>query len=307
MTLGVLRRAQRSLAPSQLLFRQYRLDKSERFWMTLRGIIMSQLANPVGSAVYFLTTQVAYQTKYSTTVITWWSLKDPWDRLPIHLQNGLNALGARIHWFHSQDAPPTWVVARHDFRYVMIGALAVLMVKSVTVGLGKRDRKPVSNWRIITSPITIPAVAIICAIPGILFFTHVWPGIARHGLLDSNPYFGNWTGAGKWQLVLIGITAGLGAKLLFTPVAASLQLVSIDKKLIAGVHPRRWWGQVYGPAYVKRFEFLRASMSSPAADRHTPIEHGRALGVFLTVSALLFTVFLAFGIWLRYFGPAKGA
>lgn len=99
--------------------------------------------------------------------------------------------GWHVHWFPGQSAPPWYVAARHQFRHFLIGAIAAVMVSSVTIGLGKRARKRVPNWAI---PVRF-AVAFITAVPvaavPIGLFAWVLPHVlgwdaARIGLVVGN-------------------------------------------------------------------------------------------------------------------------
>jgi hypothetical protein len=98
------------------LLNRFKLRGDKRLIMIVWGLVLAQLAAPIGSAIYFLFTQVAYKTTYGGTTMTWFYLKDTYDRLPVHVSNLLGA-----NWFTSQAAPAWWVVARHDFRHVTSG------------------------------------------------------------------------------------------------------------------------------------------------------------------------------------------
>lgn len=292
---GLLRRA-RALSPDQILLGQYRLTKRQKLEMYARGTALSQLASPVSAAVYFLLTQVAYMTRYGTTTVTWVSLKDPWDRLPVHVRNLLHQ-----HWFPAQVAPHWWVVARHDARHFFEGVLIVLLIGSVTVGLSKKPRKRLSNRAIAARFALAVPVALACAAPAIAFFAWVLPGVLHVDVsqigLSVGGWPGEWIGKGSWQLTAIGILGGLGAKRLLAPAQDSLQLISLEKKLAGAETPKRWWRPVYGSAYVNRYEYLRASA-------HECRPHGKAMGAVMTLAAPVFLFLLGFGVWLLYFGPA---
>lgn len=292
---SLLRRA-RALSPDQILFRQYKLTKRQKAVMYLRGAALSQLASPVSAAVYFLLTQVAYTTRYGTTTVTWLYLKDPWDRFPVHVQNLLHA-----HWFAGQVAPAWWVTARHDARHVFEGILIVLLIGSVTVGLSRKPRRRLSNRAIaarfaLALPAAVPGAAL-----GIGFFAWLLPDVLHVDIsqagLGVGGWLGEWIGKGSWQLTIIGILAGLGAKRVLTPAQDALQLISLEKKLAEGETPKRWWRPVYGPNYVNRYEYLRA-------ERHECKPHGKVMGAAMTLAAPVFLFLLGFGIWLLYFGPA---
>jgi hypothetical protein len=291
------KRPLRTLSPGQLLFRQYKLTAAQKRIMTLWGLALAQIASPIGSSIYFLLTQVSYQTRYGTTVITLLYLKDLWDRLPVHVANLLH-----VHWLRTQAAPAWWVTARHDARHVLIGLLIVLLVRSLTIGMRAKPRKRATTLRIITSPVAVVLAGTIPAAAGILFFTKVWPGVMHWGFANSpgDAWLGEWLGKGSWQLTLIGMAAGLGARKVFDPVADTLQLMSLEKKLTEADQEQWWWRFVYPPAYRHRFAYLKAS-------GHQPQPHGRAMGILLMLSAPVFLFLLGFGIYLRYFGPAAGA
>lgn len=295
---GLLRRA-RALSPDQILLGQYKLTRRQKLEMYLRGTALSQLASPVSAAVYFLLTQVAYVTRYRTTTVTWVYLKDPWDRLPVHVENLL-----RQHWFAGQAAPSWWVVARHDARHFFEGVLIVLLIGSVTVGLSKKPRKRLSNRAVAARFILALPAALLCAAPAIAFFAWALPGVFHVDVssvgANVGGFAGEWIGKGSWQLTIIGIIGGLGAKRLLTPAQDSLQLISLEKKLAGDETPRRWWRLVYGSAYVNRYEYLKAG-------RHQCRPHGKAMGAVMTLAAPVFLFLLGFGVWLLYFGPAASA
>lgn len=290
-------------SPGDLLFNQYRLDKSDRAIMFTWKTAFSQVALFVGSGLYFIVTQLQFPINYPKQDKRYWDyyLGDLWDRADAHLQN---ALGVRW-WGDGIHPSHVWDVARHDTRYVLIGVAARLLVALVTVGLSKRDvrRKPVGRLRIITSPLVVLLLAIAGAAPLIWLFTTVpvLRYLNNYGLFNNNGYLGTWLGAGKWELILIGLVAGTIALPYFKPVAAALQLVSIDNKLAAGAQEKWWWKRVYTPAWLKRYRFLHADSSYEAR------AHGKALGIFLAMGSLAFLVLLVVGIVIKFWGPAKGA
>jgi hypothetical protein len=183
--------------------------------------------------------------------------------------------------------------------------VARLLVALVTIGISKRDmnRKPVGKLRIITSPLVVLFLAISAAAPLIWVFTTlpVLRYLNQFGLFNNNGYLGTWLGAGKWELILIGLVAGTVALPYFKPVAGALQLVSIDNKLAAKTEEKWWWKRVYTPAYLKRYRYLHADTSYEAKP------HGKALGAFLALGSLAFLVFMVVGIIIKFWGPAKGA
>ena len=289
----------RVLSPDQMLLGQYKLTRRQKLEMYARGTALSQLASPVSAAVYFLLTQVAYMVRYGGTVTTLVYLKDPWDRLPVHVQNLLHQ-----HWFTGQVAPAWWVVARHDARHFFEGVLIVLLIGSVTVGLSRKPRKRLSNRAVAARFVLALPVALLCAAPAIAFFAWVLPSVFHvdisHAGASLGGYPGEWIGKGAWELTLIGIAGGLGAKRVLAPAQSEVQLISLEKKLTDGETPKRWWRPVYGSAYVNRYEYLRVS-------GHECQPHGKTMGAFMTLAAPVFLFLLGFGVWLLYFGPAAGA
>ena len=295
---GLLHRA-RILSPDQILFREYKLTRRQKLEMYLRGTMLSQIASPVSAAVYFLLTQRRWGFQDPGGGWVSVSLKDPWDRLPVHVQNLLHA-----HWFHGQSAPAWWVVARHDARHVFEGILIVLLIGSITIGLSKKPRKRVSNRGIATRFALAPLAAVPGAALGIGFFAWLLPSVFRVDVsqvgLSIGGWPGEWIGKGSWQLTIIGILAGLGAKQVLTPAQDAIQLISLEKKITDGETRKWWWRPVYGANYVNRFEYLRAS-------RHSCQPHGKAMGLVMTLAAPVTLFLLGTGIWLLYFGPAATA
>jgi hypothetical protein len=296
-------RVKHPLTADQLRFNKFKLDKSDRVVMFGWKTGFSQIALFVGSGLYFIISQLEFPINYPKQDKRYWDfyLGDLWDRADAHLQN---ALGVRW-WGDGVHASHVWDVARHDTRYVIIGVAARLLVALVTVGLSKRDlhRKPVGRLRVITSPLVVMMLAIAGAAPLIWVFTTlpVLRYLNNYGLFNNNGYLGTWLGAGHWELILIGVVAGTVALPYFKPVAAALQLVSIDNKLAAGTEEKWWWKRVYTPAYLKRFRFLKADSEYIAK------AHGKALGLFMATGSIAFLAAGAVGVVIKFFGPAKGA
>jgi hypothetical protein len=292
VTTTTARRGLRRLSPDRLLFRQYKLTREQKFGMIAAGIVLSQIASPVGSAIYFLITQVSYQARYNNTVTTLWYLRDSWNRLPVHVRNLLHA-----HWFNGQAAPAWWVTARHDARHVLIGFLITLMVSALTIGL--KNRKRASGRHMLASiPLALLAAAPVAA-AAILFFLKVFPQLSRVGFVSGFPWLTEWLGKGSIQLTITGILAGFPAKWVLARTMDTLQLMSLEKKLATGATERWWWKWVYLPNYRNRYAYLKAT-------DHEPQPHGKAIGVVLALGSPVFFFLLGFGIWLLYFGPAKG-
>lgn len=289
------------LNPDKLLLKQFKLSKAERLEMILRGLFMSQLAIPIGSAIYFLVTQVSYQTSYNGDTRQWFFLKDTWDRLPVHLQNLFHN-----HMFNitGQGTPEWWYTARHDFRHVLIGFLAILLVGAFGVGL--KNYKPASKlYMALSVPLSF-VVATITAAAGIAFFA--WGPVAHKlndfGTSAAIPYVGDLIGKGTIQLTLIGILAGLAARKVLAPTFAQLQLQSIDRNIAQGDELSGWKRFVYPGNYRNRFALIKKRIE---LGTHESRIGSKWLGMLISVAAPVTLLLLAFGIWLNYFGPAAGA
>jgi len=296
----------RNLSPeklkNRLLLKQFKLTPSERLEMAGRGALLSQFAIPIGSAIYFLLFQVAYQTDYKGDTRTWFYLKDTWDRLPVHIQNLLHN---RMFGITDQAAPLWWVTARHDFRHVLIGFLAVLLVGAFGVGL--KNYEPVSKARMALSVPLSFIVASLVAAGGIAFFA--WhPVSAFLGKIGANPaipFVGDLVGKGTLQLTVIGVLAGLAARKILAPTFAQLQLMSIDRNISQGDNPTLGWKRFVYPAnYRNRFKLVSRQCEEGT---HTATLGSRWLGIALSFAVPAATLLLAFGVWLNYFGPAAGA
>ncbi|MDH2445131.1 hypothetical protein QDR37_14350 [Amnibacterium sp. CER49] len=284
----------RTFMADSLLLRQYGLDKFERLEMLVWGLVLTQVAIPIGSAIYFLTTQTRYMVGFQGKIYTVLYLKDAWDRLPIHIED---LFGAR--WFGpSQKAPAWWVIARHDARHVLIGFIAVLLVGAITVGFKNRERASRAHM-VLSIPLAFLAAL---ATAGVLiaFFIYAAPAVDSLGTTSGNPYLQNLVGKGTIQLTIIGVAAGFAAKAVLKRTFDTLQLMSLERNLAQGAQERWWWKLVYPPNYRKRFEYLQAS-----GDRGS--QHSRWLGAVLATSAPILTLLLVFGVWVLYFGPAAHA
>jgi hypothetical protein len=282
----------RALSPGQLLLQRYGLTRGQKAEMIARGVVLSQVASAIGSAVYYLFTQVKYGTQNAgAPYFTWVGLKDSWDRAPVHVQNLLHA-----HWFTpAQVAPPWWVTARHDARHVFIGLIAYLLIASLTIGLSRKPRRRVHPAWIAASPVTVMLAAIPGAAAGILLVSKGLPAVMHWGVPSGNLWVREWLGRGSWQLTLIGLLAGkFFAQRVFRPVADTIQLTSIEKKITDGSPVRPWWRLVYGPAYLNRHDYLVAS-------GHDCPPHSKALGTIMLAGTPVLAFWLGYGIWLKYF------
>lgn len=283
-------RARRALSPGQLLLSQYKLTGWQKLEMIARGTALSQVASAIGSAVYYLFTQVKYGTQNAgAPYFTWVGLKDTWDRLPVHVRNLVGA-----HWFTGQAVPPWWVTARHDARHVFIGLVAYLLIASLTIGMSRKPRRRVHPFWIAASPVTVMLAAVPGAAAGILLVSKGLPMVMHWGVASGNIWVREWLGKGSWQLTIIGLLAGkFFAQTVFRPVADTIQLTSIEKHITDGDKPKFWWKIVYGPAYMNRHGYLVAS-------RHACPVHSKILGTIMLAGTPVLAFWLGYGIWLKY-------
>jgi len=278
----------------KLLLKQYGLKKHQRLLMAVWGAGLAQVAVPVGSAVYFLVTQVRYEVGYNGSTATLFYLKDTWDRLPVHIDNL-----AGLNWFHTADqlAPVWWVVARHDFRKVLIGFLATLLVGAVTVGLKKRRQRTPLQMAL-SVPAALAAAGVTAGVL-IAFFARAVPVVSQWGTANGVPYISEWLGRGQLELLAIGVLAGIPAKRVLARTFDTVQLMSIERNMAQGTEEKWWHKIVYPPNYRQRMKLLRA-------EDHEPQAHSRWLGMTLAVGAPVFVFLAVFGIWLNNWGPAAG-
>ncbi len=307
-----LHRTGKALDPRQLTLAKYQLTKAERGELILRGLVLTQVAALIGSSIYFLTIQrkwgfqdpPAHGAKTSNWN-TYWAWKDFYDRFPNHVQNWLNSLGLDIHVIHGQLAPAWYVAARHDFRHFLIGLIAAILVSSITIGLRKKGYVRVPNWKIPLKFAEGILVAVPVAIISIGFFAWFMPHVVGVDIADwgSNVggTLGEWVGKGAWESTLCGVLAGLAMKMIIKSSQATIQLVSMENHLNDKDDVKGWWRYVYGPNYVKRYEYLQET-------DHTPERHGQLLGLFMALAVPVSLALIGFAIWNLYLGgPATGA
>ena len=284
----------------KLLLKQFGLSKTQRLQMLAWGNVLAQVAVPVGSACYFLLTQAHYLVSYpepdgtSGSLVNVW-LKDTWDRLPVHIDNFIG-----VNWFHTanQLAPLWWVTARHDFRKVLIGFIAALLIGAVTVGL--KNRRRATPVRMIASvPLALAAAGVTAGVL-IALFARVTPAVTHFGIGGNMPWVSEWIGRGQVELLVIGFASGWPAKMILARTFDTVQLMSIERNMAQGTTEQWWHKLVYPPNYRQRMKLLKAA-------GHEPELHSRWLGLTLTIGAPVFAFLAAFGVWLNYFGPAAGA
>lgn len=265
--------------PNKALFKEYKLTKRQTLDLILRKVALAFVATCIGSAIYFLITQTHYQVGYpkgnSTFVNVY--LGHGWDNL-IHKS-----------W---------WTTARHDIRKVLIGFIATLLVGAYAVKFKVRERA--SSMRMFLSVPMAFLAAIATATGLILFFNWAVPSMQNWGVATNEASVSQWIGSGTLQLTVIGIVAGLVARLFLNRTFDTLQLMSIERKINNGIEKKWWWNIVYAPNYIRRHDYLVAS-------GHECKQHGAAQRIILAGAAPVLTLLVAFGIWLNYFGPAAHA
>ena len=273
-------------------FKRYRLSLVQRIPMLLFGLLLLEAATAIGSAIYFLVTQVSWQTRYGdkTTVLLY--LKDTWDRLPVHVDNWLH-----VTWFGtSQVAPEWWVTARHDARHVLIGFIAALLVGAVTIPLKNRKRATVGHMLLSVPLAFFAAMATAAAL--IAFFIFAAPFMEHVGTTTHNSFVQNLVGKGTLQLTIIGFVSGFVAKTILKPTFDTIQLLSLEGKIAQGDDEQWWWKFVYPPNYRHRYRYL-------CETGHTVEKHNPVIGFALTFGSPLGVLLLGIGVWLLYFGPAS--
>lgn len=300
-----LRRGRKKLIdPEKLLLKQYGLSKWERVEMLVRGAILSQFAVPIGSALYFLWFQMRYVWSYqrkdgTTATFINISLKDTWDRLPIHIDNLLNRpIFAPLGTVHE---PAWWVVARHDFRKVLIGVLVTVLVGAIKVGFKKY--KPASTLRMVLSVPLAFIGAIATAAVLIVLFRQLPTVLTHFGTSENITYISDWLGKGQIELLVIGILAGLVANRILARTFATLQTLSIERNIAQGdtIHGIKM--VLYGANYRKRWAYIKHKVDEEGYEARLG---SKWLGIMLVCVAPVLPFLLYFGVWLLYLGgPAS--
>jgi hypothetical protein len=286
------------LSPDGLLLRKYKLSKVQLAIMAVYGLVLAQLAVPIGSAIYYLGTQVSYkaQAKGGQDITIIGSADKPgdwWDRLPNHLQN---IFGNQMFGITSPARPKLWITASHDIRHVLIGTIVGLLVGSLTVGLKRYPRlKP---WQMALSVPAAFLTAILVATGLITFFTVVGAGDAlnKWGVSTGNQFVAGWVGSGTLLVTVIGVVSGIAAKKVLAPTFSTVQLFSLEDRIGEGRKVPKW----FPPNYRRRHDYLVAS-------GHECKSHGKYMGVFLAFIIPVLFLLAAYGVYLLYFGPASHA
>lgn len=284
----------------KLLLRQYGLTKFERVMMYLWGTGFTQVAIPIGSALYYLITQERYLVESpGGQPFTLFYLKDTWDRLPIHVANLFHAA-----WFHgSQIAPSWWVTARHDTRHVGIVITGIVLIGAflIIVKPGK-EPKPVTGKQMVLAVFLALIGALATTALMILLVTKGIHVLNNVGLVTGNPYLSELLGKGTLQLTLIGIPPGIVAKKILRRTFATLQLMSIENNLTRGVSKRRW--RIYPPNYRRRFT-LHQTKANGLRENRENVVHSRALTYVVMFGTPVLALLFGLGFWINYFGPAS--
>lgn len=290
------RMRQPKFVTDKLLLKEYKLTKAERLEMLIRGLALTQIAVLIGSALYYLWTQVHYLIQHgqrdgSTASFINVNLKPVWDNLPVYLDNALHT-----GWFAHVLPPDVWDTARHDVRKVLIGFIAFALVGALTVGLKKYKR---ATWKHVVWSVPAAFFSTILTASGLIFLSiKFWP--SGWGASNSIPYASQFIGSGQIQLVLIGALSALPARLLLARDLATLQLISIDRNIAQGEVVTGVRKFVYPAAYRRRWR-------NEVKEGNKGNLGSRWLGITLTVVAPALIFLTAFGGWLNYLGPAAGA
>jgi hypothetical protein len=274
-------------------------------WETLEalgwGLVALHVIKWAVNAIYFLLIQVSYTVSYGKWHHTIIGLKDPWDRLPVHIQNLLGA-----HWFATQAAPAWWVTDRHDTRDLIIGIFAGV-VAAFLLSKPRKRRVAVGPWRMAFTPL----LALIWAIPGIaagIGIIEAVPWITKHGpFLHGGSVIANevntFIAAGHWYVVLLGfLGAFFFAKRASQKPADEVQWIYAERmadsirstSLVSVPH-------VFGPpGFRKRVHWLLDTKAVTPARSVWLMRLAIGGGVIVALLA-------GFGAWLTLAGPAAGA
>jgi hypothetical protein len=308
MSLATLRqkfRPKKIISREQLLLKQFGLSKWGRVEMLVRGAVLSQFAVPIGSFLYWLVLQTHSQVTYqnsdgSTSSFISVGFKDSWDRAPIHIDNLLHrGLFAPLG---TVNEPMWWVDARHDLRKVLIGFIVTLLIGAITVGFKKRERASVRHMAL-----SVPKAFLAAgATAGILIwgFLNLPHDVSNLGALNTVPYVRDYIGSGQLELLVIGIVSGLVAKIFLARTFDTLQLMSIERNIAQGDEIVGWKKFLYGANYRNRYALYQKRVND--GSYRVEIGHPWIGALLITLTpAMLFL--LGGGIWLLYFGPARGA
>ncbi len=237
----------------------------------------------------------------------WAPLKDPWDRLVVHLDN---LTQHRIAWLHhfinnGQEAPAWWVTLRHDARDLLIGLGVALVVKTMLVK-PLRHRKDYGLVRVASTPF----LAVLFAAPAwiiIGLFLSKNQFLANHGWIysGSNPFIIDaWqiVGDRHLQVLVMGIIGGIFAGFALKGPADEGVWVWAER------------GHRIGPPGLRvRHAFLAAhpDQSKVKRDQEDTQRSGRVVrrvrNFAVGFSVLVFLVAVGYGFWLTTWGAASHA
>lgn len=282
----------------------------------LWGFVIAHIVKWIGNALYFLVWQVRYGVGYKGTL---WSgsLKDTWDRLPVHISN---LLGQR--WFTSQAEPLWWITWRHDIRDVGISLFATIVVLFMfTKPKYELDDAPSVRRYVTSIPLALLAALVPITLIGVLAWKlpwvmqHGWQIPASYGALASE--VNGFIAAGTWITVLMGIAGGLVAKPIIKRVADDVQWFFAQRS--AGLVIAKREGDRGGFAGALDTAFSGTALRS---DRviGTPAHRARVRWILknrpdtparsplltriLMVLGFAVLPVAAFGAWLTIWGPA---
>lgn len=309
---SVRRRLHRELGPQaladKLLLRNHKLTVTERGEMIVRKLLMTQIAIPVGSAIYWLLSQVHYLWQYTqasgaTASLINVNLKKPWDNFPYYFDNMIShpLFSPLVRNAATAAAPAWWVADRHNYRHVLIGFLAYLFVGAFAVAAIKVKKRASTGYMLFSFPAAF-AVAIGVS-TGLLFLLNKYvAALGTKGVGSGVPFVSDLTGTGAWEPTLIGVLAGLFAHLILLRTFATFQQVSIERNMAQGDKvPTGLRRYLYGSAYTNRWQLMIDRRHVPPRSRNGRIK-GAWIGPALTFTALAVFVLLGVGLWLNYFG-----
>ena len=272
------------------------------------GVIIAHLIKWAVSFGYFASFQVRYLISYGKGVWTVWYLKDWWDRLPVHVQNALNQLGLRVHWFTNQQSPLWWLTWRHDIRDVTIAVVATIIVELMFA----KPKYPVDDnpgWKVYATriPLAIGAALVPITLVGILAWKVPW--LLQHGYAVPASYgaaaseINGWIAAGTWITVAMGILGGIAAKWVIQRVADDIQWFVAERSAAkihgsTGLNKLRGTRNIGTPAHRLRVRWLLDHPEVVLPARSPWLTRGLTAIGFLTILAA------GAGAWLNLAGPA---
>jgi hypothetical protein len=274
----------------------------------LWGVVIAHLVKWAVSFGYFAAFQVRYLVGYGNGTWTAWYLKDWWDDLPLRVQNGLNGLGLRVHWFENQQSPLWWVTWRHDIRDVTIAVVATIIVELMFAKPKYPvDDNPGVRVYVTRIPLAIGAALVPIALVGVLAWKVPW--LLQHGYAVPAGYgaaaseINGWIAAGTWITVAMGILGGIAAKRVIQRVADDIQWFVAERSAAkirdnTGLNKLRGSRNIGTPAHRLRVQWLLDHPEVVLPARNPWLTRGlTAIGVLTILAA-------GAGAWLNLAGPA---